>query len=261
MTIALGITTYNRPAFADKCVRAIRDHVAPLCSSVFLYNDGSDPKYRAEYQRAYKRMPEMIVQDPAMNSGVSIAKNAPIGAMLTQTDADWLFICEDDIKVLSPKAITEYVRVAEQANFHHLSFAHHGPANSGGPVANSGDVAYYPHSIGAWSCFSRQALETVGLYDENFCNAWEHVEHELRLIQAGLMPGADIHKFPDVIGSEAWLQELPGSIDKSSIRPRDDWHSNIRNGLLYWRDAKPDTYDMLFGTGKPLAAYARQVTG
>ena len=40
-----------------------------------------------------------------------------------------LFLCEDDMQILSPKAVTEYVRVGHERGLHHLSFALHGPMN------------------------------------------------------------------------------------------------------------------------------------
>lgn len=261
MTCAIGVTTMNRPAYLDKCLRALEANVRPLGCPVAVYNDGSDTKYRGEYNRAYRRVENLTVFAPAENQGVAYAKNRLLEWMLGETDATYLFLLEDDILLRSPKAVTEYVRVAKAAALHHLSFAHHGPANVGGPVATNGDVEFYPHSIGAWTMFTRKCLLDVGLMDENFHNAWEHVEHELRVIRAGYLPGADAMRYPDVAGSAEWLTEIPGSIDRSSIRPRGDWHDNIRNGLLYWRDNKPETYGMLFGPGTPLENYALSITG
>ena len=41
--------------------------------------------------------------------------------------------------------------------------------------------------------------------------------------------------FIDAAGSKDWLEEIPGSIDYSAIRPRDDWQKNIDEGLKYWK--------------------------
>jgi GT2 family glycosyltransferase len=256
MLAAVGITTMNRPRFADKCVRAAEASLRPLEAPLSLYNDGSDPRYRGEYQRAYKRAPEMVVIESNENRGVAHAKNRLLEHMLNETDAEWLFLLEDDIILTSPMAVIGYVEAAEVYGLHHLSFAHHGPANESGPMAVEGAIEFYPHSIGAWTMFSRECLEAVGLFDENFHNAWEHVEHEMRLIAAGFMPGAGPHCFPDVKDSALWLSELPTAITESAIRPRGDWQSSIVNGLRYWRDSKPETFEMLFGAGTPLEGYA-----
>ena len=259
MSVAVGIVTYNRPRFADKCIRAAESILEPLGVPLTLCNDGSDSKYAAEYKRAYKRSERMHVIELDENVGVAKAKNVLLRFMLENTDADWLFLLEDDILLTSPESVTEYVRVAEEIGQHHLSFAHHGPANAGGPVDVDGDVSYFPHSIGAWCLYSRESLESAGLFDENFHNAWEHVEHELRMMQEGFMPNASPHRFPDVSDSALWLTEIPSSLEKSSIRPRSDWSISIANGLRYWKEAKPETFEMLFGAGTPLEGYANSI--
>ena len=259
MSVALGVTTMNRPKFASKCLRSISDHVTQLCDAVAIYNDGSDQKHSAEYRRAYAKCDGLVVLDEPVNRGVAVAKNRLLEWMLSETDAEWLMLCEDDIVVRSPKAVTEYVAVAERRGIAHLSFAHHGPANLGGAVRIDGSLSYFPHSIGAWTIFSRAMLMDIGLFDENFHNAWEHVEHELRAIRAGYMLAAGPMCYPDVTGSQDWLAEIPGSIEKSSIRPRSDWQLNIRDGLMYWRDNKPETFEMLFGPGMALEVFATRV--
>ena len=261
MSVAIGVTTYNRPKFLTKSLRALGDAVEGLDCPVTVYNDGSDHTYRGEYRRAYSRLPDATVIDAPENLGVAVAKNRLLEHMLDTTDAEWLFLLEDDIALASPRAITEYVRVAEASGLHHLAFAHHGPANAGGPVDEQGDVQYYPHSIGAWCVYSRVSLLGAGLFDENFHNAWEHVEHEMRLYDQGYMPGCGPHRFPDVKGSAIELAELPGAITKSAIRPRVDWNSSIVNGLRYWSTARPETFAMMFGPGTPLEQYARNVLG
>ena len=261
MNVAIGVTTYNRPRFADKSLRALEANVSGLGCPVSVYNDGSDQRYRAEYQRAYRRLPDAIVFEAPENRGVAAAKNTLLQWMLDTTDAEWLFLLEDDIILKSPMAVTEYVRAAEDNGLHHLSFAHHGPANVGGPVEVTNGIGYFPHSIGAWCIYSRESLLGAGLFDENFHNAWEHVEHEMRLFTHGYMPGCGPHRFPDDIDSALVLAELPDAIAKSAIRPRVDWNSSIVEGLRYWQSAKPETFNMMFGEGMPLQQYARGVLG
>lgn len=261
--IGVGITTLNRPSFAEKSVKALLRNCGDIVDRIAVYNDGSDPKYHGAYQRAYKPLVEhdrACVQQPGDNRGVSYAKNRLCEYLLAE-GCDWVFLLEDDIKITSPHAVTEYIRVAKSTTLHHLSFAHHGPANIGGPVEVDGELAYYPHSIGAWCLYSREFLLNVGVFDENFKNCWEHVEIELRAFQEGYAPNGGAHRFVDVVGSEQWLSEIPGSIEKSSIRPRADWHDNIRNGLIYWRDNKPETFNLLFGPEMPLHNYASGIIG
>ena len=260
MKIGIGITTYNRPEFAEKCAKAIAAKLPGLVDAVYLYNDGSDPKHRGAYERVYKPLRKMgasvIIADE--NRGVAVAKNRLLERML-EDGMDRLFLIEDDILITNPQCIGAYINVADQNGLHHLSFAHHGEANARGPVAEEGRVAYYEHSIGAFTMFTREALLKVGLFDERLYNAWEHVEHELRMIKAGLMPGANAWKYPDVVGSNDWIKEVPNSIERSSIRQRSDWQLNIRNGLEHWKATEPATYAMLFGPGSRLEHYAATI--
>ena len=256
MTVGITICSLNRPEYAEKCVKSVRKHLTNVVDHIVFVNDGSDPKHNGSYRRVEKAVQSMngtyIGCD--VNGGVAVAKNIGIRLLLSK-DCDWIFTLEDDILIKSPKAVTEYIRIAEDAGVTHMSFAHHGPANAGGlPVGADGDVEYYFHSIGAWCLFSRDDLIKHGLFDENFVRAWEHVEHELRL-------GIEPHRFPDIAGSSEYLQEIPNSIEHSSIRPLPDWSQRIRDGLAYWRDEKPETFKLMFGDGTPLQAYAESIIG
>lgn len=255
MTVGVTICSFNRPEYAEKCVKAVRKHLADVVDHIVFVNDGSDAKHNGSYRRVEKAVQSIggtyIGMDE--NGGPAVAKNIGLRYLLNR-GCDWLFTLEDDILIQSPNAVTEYVRVAEKSGVPHLSFAHHGEANHGGPVDTDGDVEFYFHSIGAWCLFSRHDLMTYGLLDETFVRAWEHVEHELRL-------GVEAYRYPDVTGSAEYLKEIPGSIDRSSIRPLPDWQSNIRDGLIYWCDDKPETFKLLFGNGKPLQQWAQQIIG
>lgn len=259
--IGLGVATFNRPRFLDKALRSVNEHLSDVVDVFYVHDDASDRKFFAEYQRAFKRLPQAHLQISATNQGVAASKNAMLQEMLDD-GCDYLFLMEDDLIVKSPDAVLGYIEAMRQSGSQHLSYGWHGPANRGGPNVSAYTIDYFPHSIGAWTAFTKGCLEAVGLFDENFVCAWEHVEHELRLIQAGLCgPIAAAHKFPDAAGSLNWIDEQPGSIEKSSIRPRADWQDNIRNGLIYWRDNRPDTFAMLFDDEMPLHNYAMGIIG
>lgn len=260
MTTGLVVVSFNRPEYAERCVKSIERHLSSVVDNVVFINDGSDAKHNGAYKRVYRVVDRMggIVGEMSANGGVAKAKNQGLRYLLNETDSEWMFVCEDDIIIQSPNAVTAYIDACKATDMHHLSFAHHGPANLNVPDGD-GPVSFFPHSIGAWTIFSRECLEKTGLMDENFVCAWEHVEHEIRLIQAGYMPGSSVHQFPDASGSAAWITEIPGSIERSSIRPRPDWQSNIRNGLIYWRDNRPETFELIFGDSMPLHNYAMSI--
>ncbi len=252
MTIGVTICSLNRPEYAEKCVKAVRKHLTDVVDHIVFVNDGSSEKHNGAYRRVQKAIQSMNGTYIGMdtNRGVAVAKNIGLQFLLDR-GCDVIFTLEDDIIIQSPKAVTEYIRIGQESGLSHFAFSHHGPANEGGPVEVDGEIEYYFHSVGAWCMFTADDLNKYGLLDENLHNAWEHVLHELEI---GVQP----HRYPDIAGSANYLKEIPGSIERSSIRVRDDWASSIHDGLVYWRDNKPDTFDMLFGDGTPLENFRRQ---
>lgn len=258
--VGIGITTWNRPDYAEKCVKSIAKHCSGL-DALYMHDDCSDPKFTGAYRRVHKVLEANggHLLTAKENAGVAAAKNRLIEHLIAD-GCDWIILCEDDVRPISAEAVTEYVRICEDNDLHHLAFAHHGSANLNVPLSDS-DVTYFPHSIGAWTIFSRECLIKTGLFWEQLVCAWEHVEHTIRLMQDGFLPDYTVHNFPDVTHSQKYLQEIPGSIEKSSIRVRPDWSSNIHNGLRLWKDERRDSYDLLFAPGMPLYNYACNILG
>lgn len=254
--IALGIVTYNRPQFFEKTAKAVAKHLGNY--PLYVYDDGSDAKHHGAYVRGFKALPDAHLVFGGQNRGVAHAKNQLLARMLDD-NADWLVMVEDDVAPRSDQAVAHYVAACEASGLHHLSFAHHGPANAKGPVGQDGPVEFYPHAVGAWCIYSAECLQKAGLLDEGFVNAWEHVEHTLRLAEAGYTSGA--FRFADATGSREHVAELPRSIETSVIRPRTDWSANIVNGLAYWKAQHPNTFDAMFGPGSPLEGYAAGLLG
>src|SRR5690606_16684073 len=119
------------------------------------------------------------------NRGVAHAKNWLMRKLLRE-GCDYIFLLEDDLIIKSPKAVFGYIKVAEETGISHLMFAHHGPMNKGKAIhSDPNGIELFPHCVGAWCFYTREALEDVGLMDEIFKNAWEHVEHTHRLSVAG----------------------------------------------------------------------------
>ncbi len=236
-TVGVGIVTYNRPRFFEQVIAGALEHLAPI-ATLHVYNDGSSPN--EAYREIFSRLPPSVhVVDAPQNLGVAKAKNALLRAMM---GFDYLFLLEDDIVPLSSAVVVEYVKASRRSGLEHLSFAHHGPANAGGRVGVSGWVEYYPNAIGAWCMYTRRSLERVGLFDENFRNAWEHCEHTHRLALAGFT--SPFWRFADVRGSKQWFREIPQALESSTIRTNPSWTKNMRDGLLYWSKKDPEHFPL-----------------
>jgi GT2 family glycosyltransferase len=241
----LGVVTYNRPHMAITCLNAVKTHLVDtgVVERVFVYDDHSTPDNRAVLDGWASVNPwaEMIFAEE--NRGVGYGKNRLLTRML-YAGARWLFLAEDDVMPLSAQAVTGYIHAGYACNFSHLAFHGHGTGNST-PTGERGDVTFWPAAVGAWCMYSRRLIQQVGMMDEGFHNAWEHVEHTLRCRRFGL--DVAMWRFPDATGSEKWLVEQPGALVQSVIRKDPSWHRDMAAGRAHWADVAPDTYREVFG--------------
>lgn len=227
--IGLGIVTYNRPEYFNQTLEKVVKHLIPIIDVCVVYNDGSS----VPYNYSSRQVKEITILHQPENKGVAYSKNRLLRTLM-EANCDYLFLLEDDVYPKTPEAITRYIDAYKKTGIHHFNFAHHGPGNVEGPrkVFNEG-IECYPQCVGAYSFYTRECIETVGYFDENFHNAFEHVEHTKRIANAGLT--TPFWYFADVAGSEELLEEIPGSIDHSSIRSDPNWSKNIENALEYWK--------------------------
>ncbi len=203
--IGLAVITYGRPLYLSACIKSLEEH---------------------SWGGAFNRL---VIRDI---SPVGAAKNRAITDLL-ECGCTHLFLMEDDILMLRSDTCLEYVEYAEKYDLHHLNFHKHGPLNvDKGFTFGPDDILCYPHCVGAFSYYSRYAIEKVGLIDETFVNCWEHVEHSYRIGEAGLT--TPIFKFADHPNSTSMLMEIPGSVDNSSISGNPEHAANVERGRNYW---------------------------
>jgi GT2 family glycosyltransferase len=230
--IGVGIVTYQRPEYFKAAYESVKTHLGDIADEVIAYHDGPLP----ETQLGYGYDP-FQVQWGVKNCGVAYAKNWLIKELLNR-GCDYLFIMEDDIEILDRKAIVGYLAAHRLTGIPHLNFHGHGNNLEREPLAISENgLTFWPNAVGAWSFYTREAIEQVGLMDENFVNAYEHVEHSWRIYKGRL----DYGFWPDVLGSEQWLRAQPYAISNSSIRKDEKkWKQNILAGYDYWRSKDPE---------------------
>lgn len=193
------------------------------------------------------------------NVGVGKSKNKLFKHLL-EAGCKHIFIVEDDIIVKRSDVFDAYIAARAATGIQHFNFGYHGPANkngvSGGApcprfVVDYGSVkiAINMHSVGAFCYYSREVLEKVGLIDESYTNAFEHVDHDYRIAKAGYC--TPYWNFPDLADSMNYLDEVECSEKSSAIRPREDWRENITKGVEHfkkkhgylpaWQGCVPDT--------------------
>lgn len=124
-----------------------------------------------------------------------------------------------------------------------MMFAYHGPANKGGlsggrplprKIIDYGEIkiSLNQHCVGAFCFYTRKCLEDVGLNDENYTNAFEHVDHSYALAKKGY--STPYWWWSDLANSLDYINEQACSEVSSSIKPRNDWSSNIQKSAEYF---------------------------
>ncbi len=232
--IGVGIVTCNRPSFFLKSFKSI-----PKEHNIVIVNDG------AQFEDWEKLVTSSNIKyiHNEQNLGVGKSKNVLFKELLSQ-DCDHIFLIEDDIIVKDPKVFQKYIEARNVTGIQHFNFGYHGPANRGmmsrgapSPrfVVDYGKVkiAINANSVGAFCYYTREVLLKVGLLDEQFLNAFEHVDHDYRMFQAGFF--TPYWNFADIADSCNYLDEIECSENSSSIRPRGDWKDNIIKGAQIFK--------------------------
>jgi GT2 family glycosyltransferase len=221
--IGLGIVTYNRPAYFKKIFATV-----PLqaVDEIVVVNDG------IPYQQ---EISVKLIQHDA-NQGVGISKNDALRYLLDQ-GCDHLFLMEDDILIKDMNVFQKYIAASKQTGIQHFNYSQHGLMNKRGDGTTPNprfvveynkdtSIALYPHCVGAFSYYSRKCIDAVGLIDEDFYNACEHVEHTYRIIKHNMHP--PFWSFADIANSCDYLNDIPWSIETSTISSRPDHQSIVR---------------------------------
>jgi GT2 family glycosyltransferase len=208
-------------------------------------NDGEPYKYQLSAANTSKLM---CVYQNKTNIGVGKSKNKAIQHLLN-CGCDHIFLIEDDIIIKDKNVFTKYIDTAKASGIWHLMYGYHGPANKTPDKKPNPrlivdykhhKVALNQHCVGAFCYYHKGVLKNAGLMDEEFKNAWEHVEHSYQIVKLGLLPG--YWWWPDVANSYDYLDEQACSEDNSTIRwedadnkiPKKDWQDNIQKGAMHF---------------------------
>lgn len=230
MKIGVGIITCNRQEFLTNLLTSILPCID--VNELIIVNDGLHID-NINYSKPYSYIHNDV------NVGVAKSKNKAMQHLLN-TGCDYIFIIEDDMIILDTSIFSKYIEAHKISGIHHFMFAYHGPANKGGiskgkptprKIIDYGSVqiALNMHCVGAFCFYTRECLVAVGLNDDEFLNAYEHVEHSYRLAKQGY--STPFWWWSDIANSLKYIDEQACSEDISSIRCREDWWPNIRKAL------------------------------
>lgn len=237
--IGLGIVTCDRPDFLNKCIESI-------CTSNIdvraIVNDGKvDVKHNNFH----------VIKNEE-NLGVGKSKNRLLKYLYEQ-GCDYIFLLEDDMLVLDNDVFKKYIEAYKASGIHHFNYGPGSPFNRKQDFqfdlhnrhlcdqhsepnprkildyGNGIKISLFEHTVAMFSFFTREVVNKVGYIDEDFYNAWEHVDHTYRIIKEGYHP--PFWYFADIHNSHLYLSEAPEAIDKSSIAgDSEQWKKNVYGG-------------------------------
>ncbi len=209
--IGIGIITCNRIDFFKELILTVPD-----VDNIVIVNDG-DP-YPEQF---YFNKPTEIIQHKK-NKGIAKSKNDALTYLL-DNNCEHIFLFEDDIKIVDPTIIENYINASKVSGILHFNYAYHGAWNktSGGDPKpsktvtydNSLNICFFHNITGALSYFRDTALKKAGLMDETYKNVLEHVDHTYQIIKAGFHP--PFRWFADVEESFYKIGELDPLLSQS----------------------------------------------
>lgn len=246
MKIGVGIITCNRPEFFAQCYNSIPTNKV---DEIVVVNDGQ--KFDFDMKKG------VLIQNTE-NLGVGKSKNKAL-KHLYDKGCDYIFLLEDDMIIKRDDVFDAYIQACKKSGIQHFNYGPGSPFNRKQKIADFDlhnrhlldqhsepnpklivdykdiKVALYEHTVAMFSFFTRAAIETAGYIDEDYYNAWEHVDHTYRIIKAGMHP--PFWWFADIANSEDYLTEAPGAIDNSSIASKaDQWHKNVYEGREIYKN-------------------------
>jgi glycosyltransferase involved in cell wall biosynthesis len=223
--IGVGILTYNRPDYYQQVITSVpRDKIGTLV----VVNDGENNYATPQYD-----IDHIILNGRQL--GVSKSKNILLQELIKR-GCKHLFIIEDDILIKNSDVFKEYIRAASSTGIHHLCYEK--VANNGNNlrfVLEQSDgvrVGFYSNPQGAFMYFNANLINKLGGFDENYTNAFEHIDFAYNLSQKNVAP--PFWYFPDLLNSEEYLTDIPGSNDNSSISNRENYQVNWDRSAQYF---------------------------
>jgi GT2 family glycosyltransferase len=244
--IGVGIITCDRPDYLKGLLNSLEgSDIDSLC----IINDGQPLK---ECNVNIKQNKKIYLHElTPQRQGVAKAKNLAL-QYLFNNNCDYIFIIEDDVIIKDKNIFQRYIEASKITGIQHFNYGPGTPFNrkqnihfdlhnrdnlqqESEPdprlIIDYGNIkiALYTHVAGMLSFFTRNVIEKVGYFDEQFFNAWDHVDHTYRIIKAGYHP--PFWWFADIENSQVYIGEAKEAIAKSAIaKDSREWLENVHKG-------------------------------
>jgi len=227
--IGLGIMTYKRPDYFKKIFASVPKEAV---HELVVVNDGTPYDFDID---------ATLIQHET-NKGIGVSKNDAMKHLL-ERGCEYIFLMEDDIIIKDSSVFERYINASKETGIQHFNYSQHGLMNkfpnSETPnprvkidYKNDVSVELYPHCVGAFCFYTKKCLDKVGLMDENFFNATEHLEHTYNIIKNDMHP--PFWWFADIANSNKYLADIPWSVSTSTISSSPKHNETVLRGLNYF---------------------------
>jgi len=218
------------------------------CDRPIFYKKSSDSLLRAckEKQLEYVVVNDGTIELPydpphfirtSGKIGVAKAKNLGIRYLLNSGCTD-IFLMEDDIEITDSCVFDAYINTAKSTGIKHFNFGLHGNHNrnlDGSPnirktvkYPDGTEIDLYSEILGAFSYYHRSVFDEIGVMDESFYNALEHVHSTYEASLKGFT--SPWRWFADIHDSEKYLKDIVPDHQQSIIR-NENFQETFKNGL------------------------------
>lgn len=251
--IGCALITCDRQDFYKKSCLSLMDVCNKKNIDYVIINDGSEklPYYPPYYL------------ETGGKKGVAVAKNLGLKFLLERNN-EHIFLMEDDVEIIDDTVFEKYIEGYKNTGISHFNYGMHGNHNKDSfgnqlirktiQYPNKTKIDLYPNVLGAFSYYHKSCLDAVGLLDESYHNALEHVEHTLRIIQCELHP--PFRWFADIHESSKLLKDILPDHKNSKIRSEEDFQKKFLKALDLF--IKQTGFSVVQGYGPPEKNYTEE---
>lgn len=219
MKIGIGIPTYDRLEslkLTVKSLRAYTDIQHDLCVVI----DGSSDLTK---DWLIDNHVDHIFHE--QNRGVCYAKNKILQKF---RDYDYIFIIEDDVRLVKHGLLSLYIRAIKVFHIQHWNFLAPWQRESRRPnMTRNGLTMMFSKKLGgALSVYTKKVIEKVGAFNPQFKGyGYGHCEYTLRAHRAGLT--TPWNEFAHLVDAEDYVVVLPHGGLKSREQREEERKANL----------------------------------
>lgn len=166
-----------------------------------------------------------------LDGNISKSKNKVLKDCL-RSDKNYFFLIENNCKVLDDSVYDKFTDVSQKTGIETLMWGE-GGVNRRLPFDDDPYIDYYTDFATAFTMYTRNAIETVGLFDDKMSpNTWQELEHAKRIGDKEL-------------STPFGMFASPKNITELKLTSQKDEFKNLKQmeeALKYWEDKDSEDF-------------------